>query len=307
MRSLLLTLFALFSASLGAFGHSGLNDSLEKNGSTTDSVGVNEKKTILLDFDTLTYDNIRVEKAFKMPRRETAFQGMAVFGDYMFQCHHSNNFIDVYDLRDITFAFSIEQKGVQEVHCNNADFGTEYYDKNDPFPLLYLEHRGNKHKTSVYRILKTDTAYTAQRVQTFNFTPCIWSISNNDYVNGHLYVTHGMGKGKGNILTQIPIPPVGAGDITIDLESSEVLTSFDVTTPKVSQDGTIHNNKLFQLKGYSGEGEIKIVDLKKQRTLFIAQFDQIGMQGEPEGIAWYNDHLVVSTVGGQVYNVYFVE
>lgn len=307
MRSLLLTLFAILFTSLGAFGQSGLTDSLKEIGSATDSVDSIEKRAILLDFDTLTYDNIRVEKAFKMSRRETAFQGMAVFGDFMFQCHHSNNFIDVYDLRDNTFAFSIEQEGVQEVHCNNADFGTEYFDKNDPFPLLYLEHRGNKHKTSVYRILKTDTAYTAQRVQTFNFTPCTWSISNNDYANGHLYVTHGQGKGKGSMLTQIPIPSVGEGDITIDLESSDVLASFDVTSPKVSQDGTIHNNKLFQLKGYSGEGEIKIVDLKKHRTLFIAQFDQIGMQGEPEGIAWYNDHLVVSTVGGQVYNVYFVE
>ena len=45
----------------------------------------------MLDFDSLTYDNFYVEKAFKMPGQKTTFQGMAVFNDYMFQCHHSNN------------------------------------------------------------------------------------------------------------------------------------------------------------------------------------------------------------------------
>ena len=301
----LLVLFLFFSAILTAYGESLLPDSLETEESAKDSVGYIVKRAVMHDFDSLTYDNIYVERAFQMIPQETTFQGMAVFGDYLFQCHHSNNRIDVYDLRDNSLSFTIEQEGNGAVHCNNADFGTDYYDKNDPFPLLYLEQKGNRHKTSVYRIVKTDSTYTAQMVQTLTFEPCTRSISNNDLENGYMYVTHG--EGKSGFVTKIKIPSYKKGDMTIDLKSKKALATFDVSTPKVGQDGTIHNKKLFQLKGYSREGELKIVDLERQCILFVAQFNKIGMHGEPEGIAWYKNHLIVSTVSGQVYNVYFVE
>ena len=304
-HTFLLVLFLLFSTSLTAYGESFLLDSLETKGYTPNSVGYIVKKAILHDFDSLTYDNFYIEKAFQMPTQETTFQGMAVFNDYMFQCHHSNNRIDVYDLRDYSLSFTIEQEGNGVVHCNNADFGKDFYDKNDPFPLLYLEQKGNRHKTSVYRIIRTDSTYTAQMVQTLTFEPCTRSISNNDLENGFMYVTHG--HGKSGFVTKIKIPSYKKGDMTIDLKSKKALATFDVSSPKVGQDATIHNNKLFQLKGYSREGEIKIVDLERQCILFVAQFNKIGMNGEPEGIAWYKDHLIVSTVSGQVYNVYFVE
>jgi hypothetical protein len=33
----------------------------------------------------------------------------------------------------------------------------------------------------------------------------------------------------------------------------------------------------------------------------------MGISGEPEGIAWYKDHIMISVINGQIYNMYFIE
>jgi hypothetical protein len=47
--------------------------------------------------------------------------------------------------------------------------------------------------------------------------------------------------------------------------------------------------------------------LINHKNIFIIDLNEIGIPGEPEGIAWYKDHLVITIRGGQVYNVYFVK
>ena len=271
-----------------------------------DTVKLANNKEIILDFDNLTYDNIVVEEAFVIEKKVgTSLQGIAVFNDFLFQTHNYGSYIDVYDLKSNTFAFAIEKDRETTVHCNNADFGPYYYAPDDPFPLLYLEHSSGKHKTSVYRIIKKDSAYTMEKVQTIDFSPCSNAITNNDNTNGFMYVSYTHDTTR--TLARINIPDFSIQNFTAKLDSTNILDRFDIVVDKVAQDATVYNNKLFQLKGYSGEGEICIYDLIGHKIIFVIDWKTVGMIGEPEGIAWYKDHLIVTNYGRQVYNIYFVK
>lgn len=278
-------------------------DTIIKNDTTT----LIDKRIVVLDFTTLSSNNIKVEKAFNLEiTSDGRFQGMAIYGDYMFQTHHAKNYIDVYDLKEEKLLFSIQSKREEEIHCNNADFSNCFYEENDPFPLLYLEHKGIYNKTSVFRIIKNDSIYTTEKIQTLSFSPCSSCITNNDNENGFMYISYGL---DGHSYTaKIYIPDFKTPELNISLEKDSCLEVFDdLSGTKVGQDAIIYKNKLFQLKGYSGEGEISIIDLINHKLIYVLKFREFKMTGEPEGIAWYKDHLVVSTIGGQVYNVYFLE
>ncbi len=272
-----------------------------------DTIKYANKKEIITDFCELSYDNIVVEKSFVIEKKtKNTFQGIAICNNFLFQTHNYGECIEVYNLDDNSFAFTIErEKGEYTLHCNNADFGPLQYDIDDPFPLLYLEHSSGKHMTSVYRIINKDSLYTMVKVQQIIFTGCTNAITNNDNINGVMYVSHTHDGIRS--VARIKLPEYTIDKDTIDLNSNNVIDKFDINADKVAQDATIYNNKLFQLRGGSNNGELCIYDLINHKNIFIIDLNEIGIPGEPEGIAWYKDHLVITIRGGQVYNVYFVK
>ncbi len=273
-----------------------------------DTIKYANKKQIITDFDELSYDNILIEKAFVMEKHaENSFQGLAIHEDYLLQTYHTKACVDVYDLANNQFVFSMKQKAEGSVHCNNVDFGG-FYEPTDPFPLLYLEYKGSKMKTGVYRIVNKTGTFELEKIQTLSFSSCISCITNNNPNSSEMYVTFRNSNHPADTISiaKIDIPNYMAGNITIDLESSVVKEKFDIYRNKVNQDATIYRNKLFQLKGGPGSGEIWIYDLIKHETIFTIDWNKVGMSGEPEGIGWYKDHLVITNNSGQVYNMYFV-
>lgn len=273
-----------------------------------DTIKYANKKQIITDFDELSYDNVLIEKAFVMEKHvNNSFQGLAIHEDYLLQTYHTKNYVDVYDLTNNKFVFSLIQKAEGTVHCNNADFGN-FYEPTDPFPLLYLEHRGGTMKTSVYRIVNKTGAFELEKIQTLSFSSCTSCFTNNNRESSEMYITFRNEKHSADSLSiaKIDIPDYNAGNIGIDLESSVIKEKFDIYRIKVSQDATIYKNKLYQLRGGPGSGELWIYDLIKHKTIFTIDWNEIGMTGEPEGIGWYKDHLVITNNSGQVYNMYFV-
>ena len=287
----------------------------DKNGDTLryetklDTIKYANKKQIVTDFDELSYDNILIENAFVMEKHvNNSFQGLAIHEDYLLQTYHTKACIDVYDLTNNKFVFSILQKAEGNVHCNNVDFGG-FYESTDPFPLLYLEYKASKMKTGIYRIVNKTGAYELEKIQVLSFTSCISCFSNNNCDHSEMYVTFRNEKHPADSLSiaKIDIPDFNAGNISIDLESSVVKEIFGIYRNKVSQDATIHMSKLFQLRGGPGSGELCIYDLIKHKTIFTIDWNEVGLSGEPEGIGWYKDHLVITNNSGQVYNMYFVK
>ena len=274
-----------------------------------DTIKYANKKQIITDFDELSYDNILIENAFVMEKHvNNSFQGLAIHEDYLLQTYHTKNYVDVYDLTNNKFVFSMIQKAEGTVHCNNADFGN-FYEPTDPFPLLYLEHRRGNLKTSVYRIVNKTGAYELEKVQVISFSACTSCFTNNNCGSSEMYITFRNETHPEDTLSiaKIDIPDFLAGNVNISLESSLVKEKFDIVRNKTSQDATIYKNKLFQLKGGPGSGELWIYDLIKHKTILTIDWNEIGMTGEPEGIGWYKDHLVITNNSGQVYNMYFVK
>ncbi len=274
-----------------------------------DTIKYANKKQIITDFDDLSYDNILVEKAFVMEKHvDNSYQGLAIHEDYLLQTYHTKKYIDVYDLTNNKFVFSMIQNAEGSVHCNNADFGS-FYDSSDPFPLLYLEYRGTKHTTGVYRIVNKTGNFELEKIQVLTFSNCNIAISNNNNKTSEMYITFQGDKNSAgtNTIAKIDIPDFLSGNKTISLESSLVKEKFDIENNKVNQDATIYNNKIFQLKGGPGSGELWIYDLINHKIILSIDWNKVGMSGEPEGIGWYKDHLVITNNSGQVYNLYFVK
>ena len=274
-----------------------------------DTIKYANKKEIITDFDELSYDNILIENAFVMEKHvNNSYQGLAIHEDYLLQTYHKKACIDVYDLTNNQFVFSMKQKAEGSVHCNNVDFGN-YYDPTDPFPLLYLEYRGGNHTTGVYRIVNKSGTHELEKIQVLTFDNCNSAISNNNNETSEMYITftHNNTSSDSISIARITIPDFSTGNVTIDLQSTLVKEVFDVHKDKVLQDATLYKNKLFQLKGGPGSGELWIYDLRKHQTIITIDWNEIGMSGEPEGIGWYKDHLVITNNNGQVYNMYFAK
>jgi hypothetical protein len=275
-----------------------------------DTIKYANNKEIITDFDELSYGNIIVENAFVMEKHNNnAYQGLAIYGDYLFQTYHRKACVDVYDLTNNKFVFSLLQNDEGPVHCNNADFGNTYYEETDPFPLLYLEYRGYTHKTGVYRIVNKTGNFELEKIQVLSFSACSSSISNNNRETSEMYITFLNENLPEDSLSiaKIDIPDFHSGNIEISLESNIVKEKFNILRNKANQDATIYKNKLFQLKGGPGTGELWIYDLIKHKTIFTVDWKKVGMGGEPEGIGWYKDHLVITNSSGQLYNLYFVK
>lgn len=273
-----------------------------------DTIKYANKKQIITDFDELSYDNIIIENAFVMEKHvNNSFQGLAIHEDYLLQTYHTKQFVDIYDLTNNKFVFSLIQKPEGTVHCNNADFG-HFYEPTDPFPLLYLENRGRIMKTSVYRIVNKTGQFELEKVQTLSFSSCTSCFTNNNGESSEMFITFRSDKHPDDSLSivKIDIPDYNVGSISIDLESYAVKEKYNIGRNKTCQDATIYKNKLFQLKGGPGSGELWIYDLIKHKTIHTIDWNKIGMTGEPEGIGWYKDHLVITNNSGQVYNMYFV-
>lgn len=274
-----------------------------------DTIKYANKKQIITDFEDLSYDNVLIEKAFVMEKHiSNSFQGLAIHEDYLLQTYHTKQYIDVYDLTNNQFVFSMIQKAEGSIHCNNVDFGNTFYNETDPFPLLYLEYRGTKHSTGVYRIVNKTGTFELEKIQVLTFTECNSSITNNNLDTNEMYITYidDNHPADSQSIARIKIPDYLSGNQTISINSSHIIEKINIER-KLHQDGTIYKNKLFQLRGGSGSGELWIFDLTKHKTILTVDWNEVGMSGEPEGIGWYKDHLVITNNSGQVYNMYFVK
>lgn len=230
-------------------------------------------------------------------------QGFAIYGNMLFNCHHSNDVIDIFNLETQKKVASINLEPETIVHCNNVNFGSEFYDKNDKYPLLYVQQRGYACKLNVYRILcNGDSIVGAEKVQEIAFESCSFCINTIDTDNSILYAIYGY-KGK-NYISSFRLPSVKEGNVTIHPRTA--YKTYYSPYKKVGQDTAFEGNYLYIVCGYSSEGELWRIDLKNKVAKYI-DFTKYGRHAEPEGIDVVNNDVYVTFNNGALFKIQFID
>lgn len=259
---------------------------------------------VILDVEAQTIDStkVKVEKLFnlkKTTKRNT--QGAAVFNNLLFQCHDTNDIIDIYDLQTNEHLQSIKLEGDSITHCNNVDFGREYYSESDRFPLLYLQVREKYHKTLVFRIVEEDSIMRLDKVQTLQFEPLNWCTTTIDARKRKMYVLR-LGK-EINYLYRFNLPKVSEGDLTFHISNAS--KTIEIPKVKQNQDATIHRRFLYRIYGFKDQGVLGVVNLKEGKLVGLMDLTKYGMTSEPEGIIYYNHGLIITFLNKEVYRITF--
>lgn len=114
-------------------------------------------------------------------------QSSAVYNDYCIMIADKRKQVGLYNLKTKKLLCSMsfepaegyDYQGYVLYHCNQASFGTDFFDNDDPFPLLYISQRARTdHRcfVEVFRVLPTKSdeesdysAFTMTLVQTIFF------------------------------------------------------------------------------------------------------------------------------------------
>lgn len=250
-------------------------------------------------------------------------QGSACFGKYLFQCYDYNDYIGIYDMETKTKLQDVPMSSNAKHHCNNANFGTEYYAEGDRFPLLYvsMEH-ADEHKCLVYRISGNDGAMSISLVQTITFpTP---SSNFLFYPNvlidreRNKMVVYGLGntpcsREDANIIRfkVFPLPRLVEGNITLDVSTIE--DYFELTEFPTGQGGFILNGKIYLVVGVpnaSSSGlksfvQFHVIDIITHKVISSVDLQNTGLTAEVEGAFAYNGNVYLNDVYEKIHKYTF--
>lgn len=250
-----------------------------------------------------------------------ACQGGACFGDYLFMFKEENTTCWIYNLSTNTLLQTItipsEQRGfVSDCHCNTVNFGTEYYDANDPFPLIYVStgyNDGTDSGALVYRIVATTendvTTYSLTLVQTLKLPGTSWT----EFVvgeDGFCYLCYT----NYRKIYRMKMPTLSQGNITFDLEQALDVYQF---TPQPAwykgsrnQNRIYHEGRIYLVSGVPASNETSLfvaLDLATgRRVAEIDLYNTLGLTSEPEALfIWRGQFCIAFRSNANVYALFF--
>ena len=243
-------------------------------------------------------------------------QGGACYGDYLFLFTEENTTCWMYNLSTSELIQTItipsgERGFVQNCHCNTVNFGTEKYDANDPFPLIYVSTgyaSGGYSGALAYRIVATTesdaTTYSLSLVQTIKFS-ATWS----EFIvadDGSCYI-------KTTDYYRMAMPTLAQGDVTLDLNNA--LQVCKVTAQPSWYNGSRNqghlylNGKMCLVSGVppSEASLFIVIDLATgRREVEIDIYNTLVLTSEPEAIfVWDGKLCIVFRNNQNVYAIYF--
>lgn len=284
------------------------NDSTIK---TADTITIGND-TIVHPKDTTSADSLLINgkpeieynKLFRLTSTSRNYtQGIAIYDNYLFNCHHSNDVIDVFDLESQKAIAYITLEPNNIIHCNNVNFGSEFYSKEDKFPILYIQQRGYACKLNAYRIIcERDSFITAEKIQTISFESCSSCINTIDVKKNLLYAIYEYNGKK--YISSFRMPSVKEGDVSINIHSAQK-TYYSPYT-KVGQDTAFNDNYLYVLCGNKNEGELWRIDISNKIAKMI-DLTKYGMIAEPEGVDIYKDNIIVSFLNSPLHKIKILE
>jgi len=253
-----------------------------------------------------------------------ANQSAAVYNDYLFIVPIFRWKIYMYSLKEKDLLCSCEMTAMTELgasggdiyHCNQTCFGSDYYDANDPFPLLYISQRARSDKrcfTEVFRIIANRSnqdsefsSFKLELVQTIYFPPMSESNSMGN-VNtvidreSKLLYTYSRNRQYDTNYRQCKISCFSIPDIyksEVYLEDTDIINSYMLNISAYYMQGAcIEGHNLYIARGSTSVGyiDVNIIDLNTRKN--VKQLDLLGKgyTWEPEGCFSYNGQLMISS------------
>lgn len=265
-----------------------------------------------IDFDIATgntesaeYDDC-IEYEEIMPLSERYSQGGDCWGDYFFQFAKNNFQVRIYDLSSKTLIqkvnISESQRGfVSNCHCNTVCFGTEYYDAEDVFPLIYVStgYSADGYTGAlVYRITRNNKSFSFTLVQTIRFP--VDKSSWTEFIPGDQFAY--LCYRSERVIFKVPMPKLKDGDQIISrndaVETYQFTPQPDWMATSRNQDRMYYQGKILFVSGVPpGEASVFIVlNLESRERERIIDFKKNGLTSEPESIFIWRGDICVAFV-----------
>ncbi len=231
-------------------------------------------------------------------------QGGDCWGDYFFQFVANNSMVRIYDLSLKTLVQTLtipaSQRGfVPNCHSNTVCFGTEYYDTEDVFPLIYVStgYAANGYTGAlVYRITQHNGIFFITLVQTLKFP--VEKTSWTEFVPGSEFAY--LCYTSERIIYKVKMPKLKDGDIVIGREDAIETYQFSPQpnwmASSRNQDRVFYQGKIYVASGVPQTGEASvlfILNLETQERERIINLKKSGLTSESESIfVWRGDICV---------------
>lgn len=231
-------------------------------------------------------------------------QGGACYNKYFFQGYSGNAAIGVFDLEKKKCLGKIDISDPtpnSKIHVNTMNFGTQKFNKDDFFPLLYVcsgyTKTIDKEEVSfiyVYRIIwnKINDTFSATLIQTITikgFKSWTEGILDNDH--NILWIKNG------STFYSYDIPRFDSGDI--ELSSNNYISCIPITPQEFNSSNQGHlyyKDKILLVSGISPNTQklaFIVINLKTQTRDLVIDLAEIGLRDEPENLFFYKDQLMI--------------
>jgi hypothetical protein len=251
-------------------------------------------------------DSLEFEEIMTLDDNRHA-QGGDCWGNYFFQFFKNNYQVKVYDLsiKKLVQTISIptsERGFVSNCHCNTVCFGTEYFDTEDFFPLIYVStgYASNSFTGAlVYRITQENNRFFITLVQTIKFP--VDKSSWTEFVpgDGFAYLCYT----AESVIFKFRMPQLKDGDTTLDrnaaFETFQFTPQPDWMSTSRNQDRLFYNGNILYITGVPLSGEASafvILNLNTQKREKIFDFQKSGLTSESESLFVWQDNICVAFV-----------
>lgn len=256
----------------------------------------------------------------------------------------------VYDLLDIETdtvkelepigSFVLDKAELIVPHSNSVCWGTEFYDPNDEYPLLYSNIYNNYAKSDekligvccVYRVERTEKDFKTTLVQLieigFTDDPSLWkAFPDRDGVRpygnfvidceaGYYYAFVMRNEDLGTRYFKFKIPSLSEGESDpiygvkrVVLTPEDICDQFDCPYHRYVQGAIAHGKNIYSTEGFHNDQinrpAIRIINLDEKTQERYIDLLEIGYRCEPEMIDFYGDTCYYSDAGGNLYSIEF--
>jgi len=275
-------------------------------------------------------------------------QDGAIFSNYLFRFNDNGNY-SVYTLENLDFSknngdikpiFSGKLDRFSEIvpHSNAVFFGSEYFDENDEFPILYSNIYNNYSKDGnmdavllCYRVLRDGENFTTKLIGEikigFKDEKGFWRSSIgedarpygnfiSDKNSNKLYAFVMIDKENITRYFAFDMPNLKNGNIneslgvkSVSLNKSDLKAYFDTPYHQYIQGACSKNGLIYSTEGFAYDKEkipaIRIIDTNKKEQIKYVNLTEFGYFEEPEFIDFYGDICIYSDAEGNLYKVEF--